>query len=222
MKISMPLLATLIFSLSFGLTGCGKRSAGDKKNIKTWNEFKWKNIARQGYDYSCGSASLATLTQGYFDDTWLEPVILTVLVETLPKNEAADRVKNGFSLLDLKRAANTLGYNVAGVKLKPEAIFHLAGPVIVRLKKGQWEHFTVFRGIHNDRVFLADPARGNLRIPLFEFYDQWDGTILALDKENFEVPDQYPLALDKDLPEIWPEADSLRSSPVYGRNRNLP
>ncbi len=202
-------------------TACSSGQAINyKENLQSWHDLLWKDIDRQGYDYSCGSASLATLVNGYFGDRIPENIMLAVLVKNLEKAEYADRAKNGFSLLDLKKAAAVFGYSVIGVKLQPEAIFELKGPIIIVLRQDSWEHFAVLKGVYSDKVFLADPARGNTRMPLFAFFDQWDGTALVLDKQGFGLPADYPLALVGRLPHTWPESDSLRQvSPAFGNPR---
>ena len=201
----------------FALSACAKvEIVGYRKNLASWNGLKWENIIPQKYDYSCGTASLATLVSGYFGDLVLESMMLEALVASLSREEVDDRIKNGFSLLDLKRAASLFGYEVTGVKLRPEAVFQLKGPIIVILRESKWEHFVVLKGVHGDRAFLADPARGNMRLPLTAFYAQWDGTALVLDKPSFNLPIDYPLALKADLPDVWPESDSLRQvSPAF-------
>jgi predicted double-glycine peptidase len=55
----------------------------------------------------------------------------------------------------------------------------LGGPVIVFIQPRGYEHFAVLRGVRADRVYLADPSRGNIRMPGYAFLDDWlqdDGT----------------------------------------------
>ena len=53
----------------------------------------------------------------------------------------------------------------------------------MRIKKDEYEHFVVYRGILNDRVFLADSIRGNIRLSICEFSRQWtDGAVLVVAK----------------------------------------
>ena len=36
-----------------------------------------------------------------------------------------------------------------------------------------YNHFAVLRGVQDDRVYLADPSRGNVRMPAYAFLDMW-------------------------------------------------
>ncbi len=203
---------------AFFMVACaGAPETGYKKNLQSWNNLKWENVVRQAHDYSCGSASLATLARGYFGDKVSERAIIEQLINNLAADEISDRIENGFTFNDLKKTAMSLGYDVVGVKLQPEAIFELKGPVMVVLKIDEWEHFAILKGVRNGRVYLADPARGNLRVSLDLFLSQWDGFAFALGKPDFGLPSSYPLALKKHSPVIVPEVGSLRSvSPAFG------
>ena len=50
-------------------------------------------------------------------------------------------------------------------------MYKLKVPVIVRIVKN--DYFIVFRGIIRDRVYPADPIRGNICISVGEFKKQW-------------------------------------------------
>jgi hypothetical protein len=52
----------------------------------------------------------------------------------------------------------------------------------------------VFRGIADDRVFLADPIRGDVRLSIYDFTRQWtDNTVLVVVKKNTPPPAWSPL-----------------------------
>jgi uncharacterized protein len=60
-----------------------------------------------------------------------------------------------------------------------------------------YPHFAVLRGIDQGRVFLADPARGNLRMSIGRFLGEWSGIIFVLGKPGEEDISTYPLALPR-------------------------
>ncbi|EIJ47713.1 hypothetical protein GWL_19540 [Herbaspirillum sp. GW103] len=62
-----------------------------------------QEIERQTLDYSCGAAALAILLRLYFDHPVEEQDVLADIITRLPKPELADRIKHGFSMLDLKQ-----------------------------------------------------------------------------------------------------------------------
>ena len=64
----------------------------------------------QGFDYSCGAATLATLMRYFWGDNVDEPAVLHTIDDFLTKAELKDRVKNGLAIADLRRAAVEMGY----------------------------------------------------------------------------------------------------------------
>ena len=70
--------------------------------------------------------------------------------------------------------------------------------------------FSVFRGVLNDRVFLADSVRGQVRMPIQEFARRWtDGAILVVAKPDTDLPEDAPLALRPYGP-VVPELQPVR------------
>lgn len=173
-----------------------------KKPVKTWKDFLEQNIVMQKFDYSCGAAALATLMQSYFQDDITEKDILEDIVKKLNKEDFGDRKEKGLSLLDLKEFAERSGYQAMGVKLKFSALPQLLGPVLVYLETSEYKHFAILRGIKEDRIFLADPSRGNIRLSVFEFAKEWPGIALVLGKKGFGTPSEHLLAVKKSSPVV--------------------
>lgn len=152
-----------------------------------------RGMVRQALDYSCGAAALATiLTYGFDDPVGEREILLEVLTPMSGEQEAAVR-KEGLSLLDLQRVAETRGYKARGFRLGPEFLAELDRPVIVFIKPGGYNHFAVLKGIRGDRVFLADPARGNIRMPAYRFLEGWldetgRGIIFVIEKAGTGEP----------------------------------
>ena len=161
----------------------------------TLMQLRYQYVLRQQFDYSCGAAALATLMTYYFGDETSERNILDLLKAALTPDELEVKKKRGFSLLDLRRVAQTKGYQAAGFKLTSEQLKQLATPVIVFLQPFDYKHFAVLRGIDRGRVFLADPSRGNLRMSMGRFLTEWSGIIFVLDKarEGKETTDLLAL-----------------------------
>jgi predicted double-glycine peptidase len=156
-----------------------------------------KYVVKQQLDFSCGAAALATLMTYYYGDATSEAEILQLLIAQLTKDERELKVSRGFSLLDLKRAAEAKGFQAAGFKLTAEQLTKLVAPVIVFVQPLGYKHFAVLRGIDRGRVFLADPARGNLRMSIGRFLSEWDGIVFVLGKAGEESIITYPLALPR-------------------------
>jgi predicted double-glycine peptidase len=163
----------------------------------TLKELRDRAIVKQQGDYSCGAAALATLLTYYFEEATSEREILDALMAGLTKEEQRHKVRRGFSLLDLKAVAQRKGYRAAGFKLTVAQLPYLAAPVIVYVHPLGYQHFAVLRGVDRGRVFLADPARGNLRMSLARFAAEWDGITFVLSKPGEEQITTYPLALPR-------------------------
>jgi len=169
---------------------------GKLQPVMTWKAATRQNVVMQEFDYSCGAAALATLLNFYFGDKVTERDILLDIVHNLDKTTFAKRREDGLSLLDLKQYAERHGYQAVGVRLTIKELAKLKGPVLVYLEQPEFQHFAIFRGIREDRVFLADPARGNLRQPVDRFVQEWPGIALALGKPGFGLPQDHDLAVD--------------------------
>lgn len=157
----------------------------------TLKELRDRYVVKQDRDYSCGAAALATLLQYYFGDATSEQDLLTLLEGELTAEEKRKKERRGFSLLDLKHVAEQKGYDAGGFQLTLSELSQVAAPVIVFLEPMGYKHFAVYRGMKGDRVYLADPARGNLRMSLGRFQREWKGVVFVLGKPD--EPQHYPL-----------------------------
>jgi uncharacterized protein len=152
------------------------------RRVANWKELRDRNVVKQGFDYSCGSGALATLMRIGFGDQISERKIIELILAHKNPEEKKDIEKNGYSLLDLKRAAERMGYVTAVYKLQLPHLRQLQGPVLIYIEHHGLKHFAVFKGIKGDRVYLADPARGNTRMSIYRFEPEWPGYILAIGK----------------------------------------
>jgi predicted double-glycine peptidase len=178
-------------------------ATGAKETIvkrHTLKELRDQYVVKQQLDYSCGAAALATLMVYYYGENTSEKEILELLntrLQTMTEEEQAHKTTIGFSLLDLKVVAQQKGYQAAGFKLSVDQLPQLLAPVIVHLRPLGYYHFAVLRGVAGDRVYLADPARGNLRMSIERFLDEWHGVVFVLGKAGEEKITHYPLALSR-------------------------
>ena len=154
-------------------TASATSPAGSGAKLKSMIEFRDENIVRQQYDYSCGAAALATLLRFGLDDAVTEQQIVADLFAGLARSDALAREKQGFSLFDLQQVAKKRGYQAEGFRLEPQDLLGLNGPVIVFLETSGYKHFAVLKGVRGDRIYLADPSRGNIRMPSYRFLQAW-------------------------------------------------
>lgn len=131
--------------------------------VRSLLEFRQRDVVVQKFDLSCGAAALATLLNYQFDDRVSERDVTRGLIrrrEYIAHPELV-RIRQGFSLLDLKRYVATRGYVGVGYgNLEMADLVRLA-PLIVAVSPFGYNHFVVFKGLVGDRVVLADPAYGN-------------------------------------------------------------
>lgn len=189
--------------------------------LKSMKLLQMQGIERQALDYSCGAASLSILLSDYFGDEYGEQALLYDMISRLPKNEVDKRISKGFSMLDLKLLLNRLGYQAEGVVLPYTAVPLLDGPVIILLTKGEGlYHFVVLKGVKNGHVFLADPAQGNIRMPMYQLQKEWKGETLIASRYGFGLPQNHDLIVpSRDVASENEIVRTLRNSPVRERKR---
>jgi predicted double-glycine peptidase len=139
---------------------------------KTWRAMRDAGVVRQGWDYSCGSAALATLLSTP-EEPVTEKEILLEALSGLTEEEQHQTMEAGLTLLDLRKVALGRGLRSGGLLATPEFLPTIIRPVIVFIQPQGYRHFAVLRGVSGDRVFLADPARGNVRLPIWRFLEMW-------------------------------------------------
>jgi predicted double-glycine peptidase len=171
-------------------------------------------VVKQRYDFSCGSASLATLLTYGLNDRVDEDVLLRTLLGSMSPEDVEVLSRKGLSLHDLQRLAELRGHKAQGFRLHQAQLARVTRPVIVFIKPDGYEHFAVLKGLRGDRVYLADPSLGNVRMPLYRFLDMWAdesgrGIVFAVDRADGIWPEHYPLEL-ADAPEQRLEAVSAR------------
>lgn len=154
-----------------------------QQQVTPLSELKDQNITKQSFDYSCGSAALATLLNAYLGENLTERQVIQGLMEYGSKEKIAER--RAFSLLDMKRFVNKLGYDGNGFKADLNDLKELDAPCIIPIEFLGYRHFTVLRGFHGNHIFLADPFRGNTSYTIDAFENMWyQNVIFMVDKKN--------------------------------------
>lgn len=138
-------------------------------------EARHLGVTIQKFDISCGAAAEATLLHLKFNDNVSEYDVALHLIDRKEYLQHPEliRIREGFSLLDLKRYAVSRGYRADGLGQMTFKDLLAVVPAIVPLRLYGYNHFVVFRGEVGDRVVLADPAFGNRAMPRWRFLDSW-------------------------------------------------
>ncbi|TWT32060.1 C39 family peptidase [Blastopirellula retiformator] len=182
---------------------------------RTWTAIRDQNIVKQQRDFSCGAAALATICRYYWGDPVTENQILGVVEKNLTRDELKERFENGLAISDLRLAAVKLGYLSTIGRLDIEKLAEAKVPLIVAIRLEETNHFVVVRGVANGWVFLADPARGNLRIPQFEFERIWiENAVLVVAKKGKAKSDVSQLEVrHEEMARGWVDDQIIRTFP---------
>lgn len=151
-------------------------------------EPRFDGVVRQSRDASCGAAALATLLGGWLGDPVGEGELLDALAAALPQEEWELAQHDGLSLADLLAAVRLRGHRAEWRRLAPDQLDRLPAPMVVRLLLQEGPHFAVLKGVYGGEAYLADPADGNLRLPLADFIPLWapggSGLALAVERSD--------------------------------------
>ncbi len=143
--------------------------------LKTLKQTRFDATVRQQYDFSCGSAALATLLSHHYGITVSEQEVFEWM---FTNGDQAKIRQQGFSLLDMQRFLATRGLRGDGFALPLEKLSASALPAIVLVSDKGFNHFVVIKGIAGDRVLLGDPSSGARAVPLERFEQMWSTKLL--------------------------------------------
>ena len=143
--------------------------------IASMKQMRFKMTLRQQFDFSCGSAAVATLLTHQYGF----PVSEAFVFEQMYANgDQAKILKEGFSLLDMKRFLASQGFTADGFKLPLHKLIDAKLPAIVLVAEKGYHHFVVIKGAADGRVLLGDPASGTRSLTLDGFEAIWSGKLL--------------------------------------------
>lgn len=150
-------------------------------------EARFKTTRKQQYDFSCGSAALATLLTFHYEKPVREEEIFKAMYDA---GDQAKIRKHGFSLLDIKNYLNGRGYRSDGFRISLDKFKGVGIPAIVLINHKGYKHFVVVKGISSTEVLIGDPSNGVRRIPRTQFESMWNGLLFVI-RNKEEVAKQY-------------------------------
>jgi predicted double-glycine peptidase len=159
-----------------GLFGGAAVRAGDRAPpVRSLLEKRHRNVVLQQWDLSCAAAALATILRYQHGMPVTERLVALGLIsrDEYIANPDLVRLRQGFSLLDLKRFVDALGYEGIGLGQLVFADLVDRAPIIVPVNLQGYPHFVVFRGATSNTVLLADPAFGNVTMSIRKFMNGW-------------------------------------------------
>ncbi len=181
---SALVLSVGLCSLAPVLTGAGEvnlnglptmNSGAYTVRVLSLKEAKFRRTIKQQYDFSCGSAALATLLAYHYGDTVTETQVFLYMYE---RGDQAKIQREGFSLLDIKRYLEAHGYEADGFETSLDKLASVGVPAIVLISDNGYHHFVVVKGIVEGRVLVGDPSMGARIIRRSEFERLWTNGIV--------------------------------------------
>ncbi len=197
--LSAGLFASLCFATPVMAGDVMVASGGINARVKvtSFAESKFETVVRQQFDFSCGSAALATIMTFHYG----RPITETEAFKAMWEVGDQDRIRElGFSLLEMKTYLESQGLLADGFKLSLQRIQEIGVPGIALINIEGYKHFVVIKGITDKTVLVGDPSRGVYSKSRKQFEEHWDGTVLFIrsdverGKANFNRVADWKLA----------------------------
>jgi predicted double-glycine peptidase len=156
--------------------------------IKSIKELKYRGVVKQQFDFSCGSAAVATLLTHHYESAVGEQEVFTAMYK---KGNRAAIHREGFSLLDMKQYLDERGYHSDGLYASLDDLARVGIPAIVLVEIRGYKHFVVVKGVKNGEVMVGDPAGGLKAYRRPDFEKIWTNGILFVVRSRADVAKQH-------------------------------
>jgi len=150
---------------------------GSRMLLQVWSmrELKVRSVILQKYDYSCGSAAVATLLTYHYGNPISEEIAFRTMFDHGDQQKIQ---REGFSLLDMKRFLDAQGYRADGFEVSLDEVAKAGLPAIVLIVDNGYHHFVVIKGMRDNKVLLGDPAVGMRVVRREDFEAAWPNRIV--------------------------------------------
>ncbi len=163
--------------------------------LRSLQARKFETVVRQAYDFSCGSAALATLLTYHYDRPVTEGHVFDAMWAVGDQQSIRSK---GFSLLDMKLYLESIGLKADGYRVPLNKLKEVGVPIIALIVRKGYAHFVVLRGIADHYVVLGDPSLGAITVPREEFEKQWNGIAFVIGNDAQVAQEHFNLV--RDLP----------------------
>jgi predicted double-glycine peptidase len=137
--------------------------------------IKFTTTLRQQFDFSCGSAAVATLLTHHYAHPVSEQVVFE---QMFARGDQRKIRKEGFSMLDIKRFLAERGFQADGFKLPLQKLIDARLPAIVLVAEKGYHHFVVIKGAAQGRILVGDPASGTRTLTRAAFETIWTSKLM--------------------------------------------
>lgn len=189
-------------------------------SAKSLKESKWDTTIHQQYDYSCGSAAVATLLTHHYAMPTTEAVVFQTMFRA--GNQQKIRAQ-GFSMLDMKRFLDSRGLHSDGFRMTLDGLKKIGVPAIALVNTKGYRHFIVIKGVKATEVVVGDPAVGTTVVPRALFEQIWNGEVLAARGRIVTAREHFNTIEDWSVRPAAPLAQGIHRNTGLGWfNLNLP
>lgn len=209
------LLALLVSGGAHAQVQLGGAPGPFRVDVVSYRDLPFRTVVRQHYDFSCGSAALATLLRHHYGRDVDEEAVFRAMY-VAGDQAAIQRV--GFSLLDMKSYLEQRGYRADGFRVSLDALARRKAPAIVMIDTAGYRHFVVLKAVEGDRVLIGDPALGLKVYDRETFSHLWNGVAFIIHQQAESG------ALDTDWVD-WAEprpAEAMSRASLAELTRELP
>jgi len=81
--------------------------------------------------------------------------------------------ETNLSFFDLSEFSQRKGFKAIGLAIDMDSLKNLKVPVILFVKVRKDEHFTVYKSMDENYVYLADPSFGNIKVSISKFKEMF-------------------------------------------------
>ena len=161
--------------------------------VMSWWQIPFRSVIRQQYDFSCGSAAIATLLNYHYGHPMDERRSFQAMWRVGDREAIR---KQGFSLADMRALLISEWFRSEGFKLDIKQLGQLKRPVIVLMDLEGFKHFVVVKGMQDGQVLTGDPMLGIVKYDAKDFERYWNGIVLAVLGGPIRQRPTYNLASD--------------------------
>ncbi len=174
--------------------------------VTSLKEARFKATLHQQYDFSCGSAAVATLLTHQYGYPVNEQ---TVFQAMFAQGDQQKIRREGFSLLDIKRFLESHGFAADGFVQPLDKLALAKLPAVVLINDKGYHHFVVIKGMRGGRVLIGDPSTGTRAIERSRFEAMWVNQLLFV-IHNRQAQARFNQAADWNVAPPAPLADGVR------------
>jgi hypothetical protein len=187
--------------------------------VTSLEEAKFKTVLRQRYDFSCGSAALASLLSFHYDRPTTEERVFTAMYDLGDKERIH---RTGFSLLDMKGYLEAQGLRSDGFRVSLDKLEAAQVPAITLINSNGYKHFVLIKGVRGGEVIVGDPALGVRIYQRDAFAAMWEGIAFIIRDEPELARKNFNSARDWAVRVKAPVGTALTRQSLASFNVNLP